>query len=163
MMHLDLLNHCWILYIKFLFLIETELRTELRQLYRRFEHSFVRRLHQVLQRSDYEVELHVLEHLTKYCEHCQKHERSSDRFSFIIIDNIDFNHNIIVDILYIQNQSMLHLVDETIRFQTKRWLKNIFVNHVWDQLRICWIYIYLDFFDLISIDADRQFMTQKFK
>lgn len=70
---------------------------ELCHLHCRFGHPSVRRLQQVLERSGHKVELHVLEHLTKYCEHCQKHGRSPGQFSFIIKDDIEFNYNVIVD------------------------------------------------------------------
>lgn len=137
--------------------------TELRRLHRRFGHPSVRRLRQVLERSGHKVELHALEHLTKYCEHCQKHGRSPGRFSFTIKDDIDFNYNVIVDILYIQGKPVLHLVDEATRFQAGRWLKDISANHVWDQLRACWIDTYLGPPDLISADAGKQFMAREFK
>ena len=107
--------------INFCFLTEVELR----RFHRRFEHSSVRRLHQMLKRSDHNVKMKALRHLTKYCEHCQKHDKSSNKFSFTIKNDIDFNYNIIVDIFCIQNKPMLHIVDEATRFQAERWLKNI--------------------------------------
>ncbi len=65
------------------------------------------------------------------------HEKFSDRFSFIIRDeNIQFNFNILVNILYIEvkteneNKPVLHLVDEATRFQADRWLKDISARHV---------------------------------
>ncbi len=65
------------------------------------------------------------------------HEKFSSRFSFIIRDeDIQFNFNILVNILYIEikiegdNKSVLHIVDETIRFQVERWLKDISARHV---------------------------------
>jgi hypothetical protein len=35
------------------------------------------------------------------------------------------------------NKSVLHIVNEAIRFQAGRWLKDISARHVWDQLRAC--------------------------
>ncbi len=54
-------------------------------------------------------------------------------------------------------------MNETTRFQVERWLKDITARHVWDQLRICWIDIYLESFDLIISDANKQFIARKFK
>jgi hypothetical protein len=55
------------------------------------------------------------------------HGKFSGRFSFIIRDeNIQFNFNILVNILYIEikieseNKPVLHLVNEVIRFQADR-------------------------------------------
>jgi hypothetical protein len=55
------------------------------------------------------------------------HEKFSDRFSFIVRnEDIQFNFNILMNILYIEiklesdNKSVLHVVDETTRFQAER-------------------------------------------
>ncbi len=128
---------------------------ELCRLHRRFRHPSVRRLQQVLERSEHKVELHVLEHLTKYYEHCQKHGQSPVRFSFTIKDDIEFNYNVIVDILYMEGKLVLHLVDEATRFQAERWLKDISVKYVWDQLRACWIDTYLGPPNIILSDAGK--------
>jgi hypothetical protein len=60
---------------------------ELRRLHRRFGHLSARRLYEILTRSDHDnVESRVIEHLNKYCHHCQVHEKFSGRFSFSIRD-----------------------------------------------------------------------------
>lgn len=129
---------------------------ELRRLHRRFGHPFVRCLQQVLKRAGHNVKLPALQHLTKYCEHCQKHKKSPGRFSFTIKDDIDFNYNIIVDIMYIQGDPVLHIVDKSTRFQAGRWLKDVSAKHVWDQLRFCWINTYLGLPDLLNFYRCRQ-------
>jgi hypothetical protein len=144
---------------------------ELRRLHRRFDHFSARRLHQILEQTKHDdVDRRFIEHFIKFCHHCQIHEKFFDRFSFIIRDeNIQFNFNILVNILYIEikieddNKSVLHLVNEVIRFQADRWLKDILAKHVWDQLRACWIDIYLKSSDVITADADKQFVAREFK
>ncbi len=143
---------------------------ELRRLHRRFDHFSTRRLYEILERFDHEIEHRVIEHLIEFCHHCQLHDKSLDRFIFSIRDeDIQFNYNIVVDILYMKwksadnNKSILHIMNETIRFQTSRWLKNISTRHVWNQLRACWIDTYLKSFDVIIADADKQFVVREFK
>jgi hypothetical protein len=51
------------------------------------------------------------------------------------LDDIEFNFNIIINIFYIEikfeiNKSILDLMNEAIRFQTNKWLKNITTRHV---------------------------------
>ncbi len=76
---------------------------ELRHLHRRFEHLSVRRLYEILERFDHEIEHRVIEHLIKFCHHCQMHEKFSGRFIFSIKnEDIQFNYSIIVDILYMK-------------------------------------------------------------
>ncbi len=142
---------------------------ELRRLHRRFDHSSTRRLYEILERSEHDVESRAIEHFIKYCHHCQMHDKFFGRFIFSIRDeDIQFNYRIVIDILYMKwksadNKSVLHIVNETIRFQIERWLKNISARHVWDQLRISWTDIYLRSSDLITIDADKQFVAREFK
>ncbi len=144
---------------------------ELRRLHRRFGHFSARRLHEILHRSEHnKIEWHAIKHLIKFCHHCQMHDKFLGRFIFSIRDeDIQFNYSIVVDILYMKrksadnNKSILHIVNETIRFQASRWLKEISARHVWDQLRVSWIDIYLRSSDLITADADKQFVTKEFK
>ena len=136
---------------------------ELRQLHRRFGHFSVRRFQKILDRIDHDVDSHVLYELIRYCDQCQRHGRFSKRFVFIIKNDVDFNFNLIVNIFYFNDKSVFHVMNETIRFQTSRWLKNISVKHVWKQIRFCWIDTYLRSSDFISIDAEKQFIARKFK
>jgi hypothetical protein len=138
---------------------------ELRRLHRRFDHLSARRLYEILTRSDHDdVESRVIEHLNKYCHHCQMHEKSFERFSFSIKDSdSEFNFNILVNILYIDSKLVLHLVNETTRFQADRWLKDISARRVWDQFRTCWIDTYLRSSDVIITDSDKQFVSREFK
>jgi hypothetical protein len=90
--------------------------TELRRLYRRFGHPLVERLHKILDRAGHDVDRKTLNHLTKYCNSCQKFGRSLGRFRFTLRDDLEFNYCIIVDIIYISGSPVLYVVDESIRF-----------------------------------------------
>ena len=116
-----------------------------------------------MERLRHDVELQALQYLTKYCEQYQKHGRLQGYFTFTLKEDLDFNYNVIVDIMYIEGKPILHLVDEATRFQAGQWLKNISAAHVWDQLRLCWIDIYLGHPDFVTADAGKQFMAREFK
>ena len=105
---------------------------KLRQLHCRFDHSSALKLRRVLEQSEHEDVLNkkLLDKLTRYCSYCQKHDKSSDRFKFTLRENVNFNHFIIVDIMYVKNSSLLHVINKTTRFQTARWLLNIIVKHI---------------------------------
>jgi hypothetical protein len=110
---------------------------ELRRLHRRFDHLSIRRLQVILDSSDHEINSQTIEYLIKYCHHCQIHEKSSDRFNFTLKNDLEFNFNVIVNILYLEiksdvNKSILHVMNETIRFQIDKWLKDITARYVWD-------------------------------
>jgi hypothetical protein len=143
----------------FCYLIDVELR----QLHRRFDHSFITKLHDLLERSDHEVEKAALKKLTKFCTFCQKYAKFSERFKFILKNDVNFNYSVIVDIMYIENIFILHVVDDVTRFQIAKWLQNISVKHIWDMLRLCWIDVYLNLSDHILTDADKNFASREFR
>ncbi len=102
--------------LNFCYLIETELR----QLHRRFDHSFIKKLHDLLERFDHEVKKSVLKKLIKFCNFCQKYAKSSERFKFTLRDDVNFNYSMIINVMYIENSSILHVIDEATRFQAAR-------------------------------------------
>jgi hypothetical protein len=143
----------------FCYLIDVELR----QLHRRFDHSFILKLHDLLKRFDHEVEKAALKKLAKFCTFCQKYTKSSERFKFILQNDVNFNCSVIVDVMYIENHLILHVIDEIIRFQAAKWLQNISAKHIWEMLRLCWIDVYLSLFDHILTDADKNFASREFR
>ena len=96
--------------------------TKLRQLHRRFGHSFALKLRRILERFKHEDDLikTALNKLTEYCTFCQKHEKSPERFKFILRENVNFNYFIIVDIMYINNELIFHVNNKIIRFQSTK-------------------------------------------
>ncbi len=138
---------------------------ELRQLHRRFDHSSITKLHDLLERFDHDVKKAVLEKLTKFCIFCQKYAKSSERFKFTLKNdaNCNFNYSVIVDVMYIENHLILHVVDDATRFQAAKWLQNITVKHTWEMLRLCWIDVYLSLSDHILTDADKNFASREFR
>ena len=60
----------------------------------------------------------MLDRFIKFCIFCQKHSRSPKRFKFVLREKINFNFSTIVDIMYIDNNLVLHVIDESTKFQT---------------------------------------------
>lgn len=139
---------------------------QMRQLHKRFAAV---QLGHMLARSGKDFSQKALERLTDYCKHCQLHQRSPGRFRFTIQDDrMDFNASIIVDIMYINDNStnkalpVLHIVDEATKFQAARFLDNEKAEHVWDTLRECWIDAYLGPPDVIIHDSGKNFKGMEF-
>jgi hypothetical protein len=136
----------------------------LRQLYKRFDHSSIKKLYDLLKRANHEMKKSTLKKLTKFCFFYQKHDKSSERFKFILRnDDVNFNYSIIIDIMYVDNNFILHVVDETTRFQVAKWLRNISVKHTWEMLRLCWIDVYLSSSNHILHDTDKNFASREFR
>jgi hypothetical protein len=75
------------------------------------------KLHDLLERSDHDVKKSIIERLTKFCIFCQKYAKSSEQMKFTLKDEVNFNYSVIVDVMYIDNSLILHVVDDATRFQ----------------------------------------------
>ncbi|EED22642.1 conserved hypothetical protein [Talaromyces stipitatus ATCC 10500] len=135
---------------------------ELRRLHRRFGHPSVGRLHKTLLRAGYDANPKVIERINKFCHHCQTYGKSPGRFRFTLRDEVEFNHSIIVDIMYINGKPVLHIVDEATRFNAACWLTSISAKATWDALQMLWIDMYLGPPDFIVTDAGKNFVSKEF-
>jgi hypothetical protein len=102
--------------LNFCYLIESKLR----QLHRRFNHSSIRKLYDLLERANHEMKKSALKKLIKFCTFCQKYAKSSERFKFTLRNDVNFNYSVIVDVMYVENSLILHVIDEATRFQVAR-------------------------------------------
>lgn len=94
---------------------------ELKRLHRCFGHSHVDKLVKVLKRSEMSTitpeTRKTLDKIERLCAACQGYAQRPRRFKFTLRDDVEFNHNIYVDIFYIEGKPVLHVVEEGTRFQ----------------------------------------------
>lgn len=110
------------------FLTEQELRT----LHRRFGHPMTRRFANVLRKAGFdEIDQRTLEEIEKFCHHCQKHSGPPRRFKFTLQDDLEFNHEIIIDVMYLNGKPVLHVVDGATAFHAGRFLPSMSSKDVW--------------------------------
>jgi hypothetical protein len=105
----------------------------LQRLYRRFDYLLVYKLQRVLERAGHKVERNAFEHLTKYCEQCQKHGQTLYRFKFMLSDDLEFNTSIIIDVFWIPKiagKPVLHVIDKATTYQAGKFLKDMTLKHV---------------------------------
>ncbi|POS84449.1 hypothetical protein EPUL_003494 [Erysiphe pulchra] len=138
---------------------------ELRALHRRLGHPSVIKLVSLLERAGHDDQSHrrLLEAMGKNCTKCQKHAGAPMRFKFLLRDDVDYNHSIFIDVMYIDESPVVHVVDEATRFQAAKWLKKMSSQHVWESLRMCWIDVYLGPPDLINYNAGTIFTSYHYK
>lgn len=141
---------------------------QLRQLHRRFGHPSANRLGALLRKSGHPFNQQAIDDLTHRCQMCQKHGGPPQRFKFTLRDDsLQFNHEVIVDIMYLDIGTgtaapVIHIVDEATRFQAARFLKSMSAEHVWQTIRHCWIDTYAGPPDMIRHDAGTQFIAAEF-
>jgi len=136
---------------------------ELRRIHKRFGHPSVEKLWKLLHRADHDVTKDSLELINRFCHFCQIKGTAPQRFKFSLKDDIDFNYEIIVDILSLAGKPVLHVVDASTGFQAAGFLPNFSARATWETLKRCWLDTYLGPPDVITVDAGTNFASTEFK
>ena len=137
---------------------------ELRTLHRRFGHPSAKRLHDLLERNEMDFDNETFEKISKHCHQCQIQSRGPGRFRFRLQEeDIQFNAEIIVDIMYLDSKPVLHVVDTATSFQAARFLRNMSSKATWEALRACWIDVYIGPPEKIVHDAGTNFHGIEFQ
>ena len=80
------------------------INTEINCLYRRFGHLLAKKLYRVLKRSKYNnINRKAINHLTKY-------GYSPGQFKFTLYKDLNFNHSVYIDIIYINGSPVLYII-----------------------------------------------------
>ena len=138
--------------------------TELRRIHTRFGHPSVSKLYDLLDKAGHDVDVDVLKEINKFCHHCQTKGKAPQRFKFSLKDpEVDFNFEVIVDVMYLDGKPVLHVVDAATGFQAARFMRNMSAKETWDVLKECWIDTYLGPPDIITHDAGTNFDSTEFR
>lgn len=142
-------------------------RLELKRLHRRFGHAQSDKLYNLLQRAkpgEVNAETRAeLESIIRHCEACQLYAQKPRRFKFSLRDDVDFNHSVYVDTMFIEGKPVLHVVDEATNYQGARWLLASTADALWRALRMTWVDVYLGPPDVIVHDAGKNYMARAFQ
>lgn len=140
---------------------------ELSRLHRRFGHPGSDKLYNLLKAADIEQitpkTRSTIEKIAKHCRLCQLHGQSPRRFKFHIRTEKDFNQVVYLDMMYIANKPLLHVVCEATRYQAARWLVGTTADDIWRAFRLCWCDVYIGPPDLVVHDAGTNIMAKAFQ
>jgi hypothetical protein len=137
--------------------------TELRQLHHQFGHPAVMRLVKLLKNAGHNnFEERTLEEITKFCHHCQLNSSAPRRFKFTLKDNRYFNYEILVDVMYLGNKPVLHVVNASTAFQGAKFLSAILAKETWQALQMLWIDTYQGLPDILTHNAGTNFASTEF-
>ncbi|KAK1994575.1 hypothetical protein LX36DRAFT_584097, partial [Colletotrichum falcatum] len=99
-------------------------------IHRRFSHPSVQRLHKVLQRAGHKTDLSSIEAINKFYHYYQLNSKAPRRFKFTLYNNHEFNHKIIINIIYLDsNKPVLHVINAATSFNAARFLQSITTKH----------------------------------
>ena len=95
--------------------------SQLQKLHRQFVHPSADKLYKLLKKArPKETDpntLEILEDLTRRCDACQRVQTAPVRFRVSIgAEDLQFNEEIYMDIMYIDHKPILHIVDAATRF-----------------------------------------------
>ena len=76
---------------------------------------------------------------------------------------MNFNAELIINIMYIDGKPVLHVVNNATAFQAAKFLRNMEVTTVWKALQLCWLNTYIDSPNIIVYDTDTNFTAKKFR
>ena len=141
---------------------------ELRKLHRVFGHPSVTALKYLLRRADPgglndDVKTAVHD-ITKQCMTCATYAAKPRRFKVTIgTDELKFNHILAVDIMYINNKPVIHVVDEATHYQAALFLRRVNAEETWKAILKCWIRVYLGPPDHLRVDQGSNFVSKHFR
>ena len=112
-------------------------KAELQRLHLHFFHPSVGKLFNLLkrarpERADTDVR-QMLEEITKACEECRNYSVKPFRFRAAFPpEHVIFNHEIALDLMWLEGQPVLHIVDTHTHFQNAIVIKSKSTRDVWD-------------------------------
>ena len=105
----------------------------------------------------------MLERISKSCKACQLNGKPPERFRFVLHDQSRFNHEILVDIMKLDNGNVLHVMCAQTRYQQGLFLQSMTARACWDSILMCWTNVLAGSPDIIKADAGLQFNSKEFK
>jgi hypothetical protein len=141
---------------------------ELEKLHRSFGHPTASALHKLLKRARPEEMskrvFNELEELVRDCTLCSEKQRKPRRFKLTIgNDDLRFNSIVAADVMYINQQPVLHVVDEATHFAAAMFMRNASAKETWRLLARCWSHVYMGPPDYLRVDQGTNFVSNEFR
>lgn len=117
----------------------------------------------ILTRANHEFDNDIIKRITKYYHQFQMNEKSPGRYKFRLKKDVDFNAEIIADIVNLDGKNVVRIVDSATALQAARFLKYISAKSVWEAIRLCWIDVYQGPPDRLVLYAGTQLASAQFR
>lgn len=141
---------------------------ELRRIHRGFGHPSVRATRNLLARSNNgnlnPVLMNQVKKIKADCVTCRTNASAPRRFKLTLgSEEIQFNHRVVVDTMFIQSRPVLHLVDEGTHFTSAAFLKNQSTAEIWKTICRLWIHTYNGPPDFLAVDQGSAYISKEMK
>lgn len=137
-------------------------KAQLLKIHRHFNHPSANKLFNLIKKARPEhatnETLEILKNISKSCDPCQRITTAPKRFRVTLgSEHVQFNEQILIDIMYIDGSPILHVVDSGTKFNAASFLKDKSIETVWKTLMQCWILIYTGMPNRIMVDQGTEF------
>ncbi len=139
-------------------------KTELIKLHRHFYHPSTDKLMNLIKRASPNqadnATRKLLAEISDACSTCQHFARPPERFKVSIPEeNIVFNHELALDLMWLDRKALLHVVDTQTHYMSAAFLKGQTVEDVWEAFLFCWVTLYTGFPLRIRTDQGSAFTS----
>lgn len=142
-------------------------KAQLHHLHLHFMHPSSTKMYNLLRRADpvgtSGETKRILEDIGKSCHACQTYATGPITFQVRFPDKVVFNNEILIDVMYLDNKPVLHIVDAGTNFMSARFLPALDTETVWNTLLYSWILMYTGFPSTIRTDQGSTFTSSEWK
>ncbi len=164
-------GHCYLIFNPISLHQVSTINYTLSQLYRlhkHLQHESAEKMSRLLKRADpNKFDSHttaIIKSIVDACHVCQKFSSKPQSFQIRFPDDVVFNSNILIDLMFLEKRSpVLHIVDAGTGFQAARFLPGEDSTSVWNTFVECWSAIYTNFLDSILADQGSVFTSKLFR
>lgn len=140
---------------------------EAEHLHKSFGHPSVEKLYNLLRIADPESEPNLRKMLSEISENwkdCQLHAQAPKRFklSARVDEELRYSHEIQVDVMYISQKPVLHVVCSHAKFQAASFLTNVSTKTIWNTLKRIWMHTFTGPPDVVRVDQGSSFVSKEF-
>jgi hypothetical protein len=132
-----------------------------------FYHPYSDKLYQLLRRANPENTTTgikaLIEDIDKACTTYQRFTPKPQAFQVAMPSGFTFNEEVALDIMYLEQSSVLHVVDTQTHFNSAIFLRGESVEMVWIAFLECWATLYAGYLDKMRTDQGAQFTSPRWK
>ena len=142
-------------------------KEQIRKLHLQFYHPSADKLFRLIQRAKpgeaTSETKKMLEDINRACTTCQRYTPKPFSFQVSMPKGIVFNHELALDLMYLERLPVLHVVDTQTHFSSATFLYGESVEAVWYAFLECWVTLYPGYPDKMRTDQGTQFKSPRWK
>ena len=134
------------------------------KVHKHFYHPDSERLYAVMKRANPTKAspqvLRDLRRINETCHLCQRLAHAPHRFHVALPDeDVIFNRTVCLDLMYLDNSAVLHVVDKDTKFSAASFLAKETAEETWKTFMSIWVCVYIGFPDIMATDQGPQFKS----